>query len=591
MYLFSSIKSSYLRLISYLVIALALGGCVGGVKMLPTLSESTELQSNQGVIVVRVINTSSYPLPFNQLTIIPKNINESKKIKPSRLEALRVSTTKSTIFSAQVSSGSYSLDSLRSYHVNGQMWFSRWVEADAKFGTFEIKPGQVTDLGTIIYYPKPQEDKYLNTLVRQTAENKGTTLDSYFPFFSYSKNNVIGWNEDEYEEERNNAFISSAQNPVTFNDHYLAPDNSLYFIGKLGVILKRTAEGEWQTDAVDTNLDLNTIAQNNQQDLVVGGNEGQVFLKKRDQQWQDISITHDHDIAHISWHSNKLIDIISRQETQMTVYRVNIEGKKPLWSTLASYSYFKGWLNSQGQSQHPKKKKKKKSKWDKRIVEIKLDDYDSQNYVTIRLQSFGENYVFSSGDRLKFSYDPQTWQVSKNNVKTQIPQVFDAGAVKLKTGYDGLWSWTIGSSYLKFDSQNHTWSEMDTAVRTCKEDYQLKGTKCVLNHVNFKSKSERFNFISMPWFSSNLEAIAIASFPDYNYSGSKRDNEVKIIVTADGGKSWKKTERKLPKEYCTSLIPELKDRLLLSCNGGSGDFYQSFDQGVSWQQVREQENF
>ena len=154
------------------IILFILGGCSSGVNMLPTLSEKNMPKENQGVVVVRVINASAYPLPFNQVTITPKNLNESKKIKPSRLRALPVATTGSTIFSSPVTSGSYSLDSIRSFHIQGEFWYSRWAPADAKFGTFDVEAGKVTDLGTIIYYPKPEQDKYLNTILHMTLYKK-----------------------------------------------------------------------------------------------------------------------------------------------------------------------------------------------------------------------------------------------------------------------------------------------------------------------------------------------------------------------------------------------------------------------------------
>ena len=61
--------------------------------------------------------------------------------------------------------------------------------------------------------------------------------------------------------------------------------------------------------------------------------------------------------------------------------------------------------------------------------------------------------------------------------------------------------------------------------------------------------------------------------------------------TYDGGTTWAKTEFSLPKDYCTTIISEFDEALLLSCNGASGDFYQSNDLGETWQQVRHQENF
>ena len=65
--------------------------------------------------------------------------------------------------------GSYSLHSIRAFHTRGDFWYERWAGADAQFGTFDVKPGQVTDLGTIIYYPKPEKDKYIKCIAENNS--------------------------------------------------------------------------------------------------------------------------------------------------------------------------------------------------------------------------------------------------------------------------------------------------------------------------------------------------------------------------------------------------------------------------------------
>lgn len=580
--------------LSTVAIVLVLGGCASGVNMLPSLTETTVLSNQQGVVVAKVINASAYPLPFNQLTIAPKNLNESDKIKPERLQAIDTPLTKSTVFAAPVNAGSYSLFSLRTFYTRGDYWFSRFAPADAKFGTFEVKPGQVTNLGTIIYYPKPDKDQYLHTLVRVDESDAGKTLKDYFPYYQYQPEQILPWNKDERDEERQNYFISIAQNPITYNEKYLAPDNSIYFVGKLGVIVKRTADGEWLIDAVDTNSDLTSIAQNQAGDTIVAGNEGRVFIKRTDdEQWQDVSVTTNHDIERVVIQDNGDLDIIARKETKLIVYRTNIN--QPNWQIIASYSTVGGWRDADGNKQvvvskDTKKTTNKKPKA-RRIVNATIEQVNDQHFIAIVTQSLNSNYVFAEGDKVTFTYDPNTWQARLADDEQPISAALNAGATKLGIKYAGFWSWDGRPDYFRLDNNSQEWIEIITHVKSCKQGTELKGNNCTGGDKPAKASKKTFNFTSVPWFYSDLEAVAIVSFSDFNFWTGQSKRETKFVTTSDGGKNWQITDYELPNKYCTDLIAEAKDYMLLSCKGVSSDFYESYDQGQTWQHVREQESF
>ena len=104
-------------------------GCVmnPGVNMAPPLTSSVSLAGEQGGVVVHVVNASNLPLPFNYLTIAPKDLNASDEVKATRLEAMKTVGAKSSIFASVVSPGEYSISSLRVYHSNGNLWFDRWA--------------------------------------------------------------------------------------------------------------------------------------------------------------------------------------------------------------------------------------------------------------------------------------------------------------------------------------------------------------------------------------------------------------------------------------------------------------------------------
>ena len=574
-----------------------LSGCSSQINVTEPLTAKTKIAPQQGVVVVRVINASSYPLPFNYLTIAPKNLNESKNVKFERLVSLKTHTTDSNIFSSAIKAGSYSLSSISSFHQNGDYYYSRGTGAEIKFGTFEVEQGKITDLGTIIYYPKPQDDKYINTLTRLEGTQSVDVLNKFFPFYNYDMNQVLTWNEDELDEERQSTYVSIAQNPVTFNHKYAAPDGAMYFIGKLGVIIKRSAAGEWEIDAVDSNVDLNTIKQNIDGDLIVAGNEGVVFFKKFGGEWQDISLTTNSNIKQVEITNNSQAELMSFQTNTAEIYRANLNDATPNWRLMASYTTFSGWKDGNGNTQkislvskEDKKKAKNKAKV-REIFNVQTNKRLDQHIVTISYGKKLDLAAFGDGNSKDFIFDPVTWEIKTEEYSADIVKTIQAGHAKVAIEQAGYWSWTGKPSMYTVDESGMRKNELSTAIKSCKEGFTLGKKICFKGKEHEKIKRESFNFVSIPWFLNDQEAFSIVSFRNYNFFTGPAKTEYKILKTNDGGNNWVKTDLELPNEYCMDIVSQVKDRILLSCDGVSGDFYESSDFGETWQHVRQHENF
>jgi hypothetical protein len=324
---------------------LTLTGCASDVVMLSSLTPKSQLKNQEGIVVAQVINASSYPLPFNQLTISPDNVNESKKIKPLRLMSNEQRIEGATIFAAPVQSGNYALDSIRSFHVRGDYWYSKFVPADAKFGTFNVVPGKVTDLGTLIYYPKPDGEQYKDTLIRIPEFNleRGKALQKYYPYFKFDKEDVLTWDADELEEERNAQYLSIAQNPISFSDRFKGTDGSVYLLGKLGVLLKYSASNEFELDAIDSNLELVAFAQSEDFDLVVADSGGKVFYKPNGGEWQALNFEPDLSIHELSFDNNDAINIVAAKGNHLHVYKHEIKTGSDNYQLANSWNYISKW--------------------------------------------------------------------------------------------------------------------------------------------------------------------------------------------------------------------------------------------------------
>lgn len=577
-------KGSKLSII-FIGLLVFISGCGGGVNIAPTLTAQSQLKLNQGIVVARVINTSGYSLPFNQLTITPDNLNESKKIKPERMGALVDKQKGVTVFAAQFNQGTYALSSIRSYHVRGEYWYSRFISSDAKFGTFDVKAGQVTDLGTIIFYQKPQDDKYIETLLRLPEPDLGEVLTKYFPFYQFDKANLLTWNDDGKSEERESLYVSAAQNPINFDKTYLAPDKSMYFLGQLGVIVKRAESGDWELDGVDTNLKLTSIAQNKKGDLIVGGVEGKLFFKPAGQEWQDISLDHDEQVTHLRFYNETNIDMFVQRDMELKIFRSPILPQGLSWQELNKFDSLKGWKSIENTLVADVKKKKataRKTTKMKIIASVNLTELEDTHFIDVRTLDSYQNSLFSNGSANVFTYDPETWKMSTPEKKLGVTAVIDAGAVKLGITEAGFWSWSGKPDYSIYDRESQQWKEISTAIRHCPGGELQSNNSCKVKKKITKSKSQAFTFIAVPLFTTESDGIAIVRIAN---------KDVAFLETHDAGNSWVKTEGKLPKKFCTKLITEISDRLLISCDGATGDFYESNDHGINWEHVRQQENF
>jgi hypothetical protein len=573
------------KLLLFFFTIIILGGCAGQVNILPPLSEKSNLKPNEGVVVARIVNTSAYPLPFNYLTLAPENLNESDKIKWLRLSSLEKPVNSTTVFSSAVPAGNYALSDIYSYISRGEYFYRKMAGADTEFGVFQVKPGEVTDLGTIVYYPKPQEDKYIDTLVRLPETSKGEVLQKHFPFYSFNPELINGWKNDDFDEDRQNTFASMAQNPVTFDDRYLAPDGSVYFLAKLGVIVKRTPIGEWELDAVDTNLELTSISQNEQGDIVVGGAEGKVFYKAAVGDWQDVSLNSSSKVEKLILSQTDL-QVLASEQTQLIIYQANLADSKLNWQEINRYSYVKGWA-SNPPLEEPKKGVTKKNR---RITNIALAKIADDHIVSITSQSVNDQIAFAGGDIETFVYAPDTWEIDLTKETPDVSVILNAGALQLGIKKAGFWSWDGKPTYLRYVEDTGVWDEINTKVRTCDGEIVMN-TTCEKDGKSVKSSQDSFSLRAIPWFKNQSEALAIATFTDFDFWASKHSSSVKILSTLDGGKTWTDTGNSLPNDYCSSLVPEIGDHLVITCSGATGDVYQSSDDGATWQHVRQHENF
>ena len=558
--------------------------------MLSPITYSTDITPEKGIVVVRIVNASAYPVAFNQFTINPENLNESKEIKPERLKSLTSKFNGTSVFASEVKPGNYTLSSIRAFHVAGEYIYSRFVSANEKFGTFTVKPGKVTDLGTIIYYQNPQEDQYQNLLVRAPSSDFGEVLRKHFAFYPVNSANILTWNDDGFDEDRHAIFAGIVQNPTIYNQSFRAPDGSIYFLCKLGVILKYTIGGTWELDAVDTNLELTAIDQNVNGDLVVASAEGLLFSKKFGGEWEKFELGYKKHIDVVKYYDQSTIDIVARKRYSLEIIRININNQEIQTKKLNGYRSPQGWETSA--------KAPNEQAIPRKIISSQVIRFSNRNYLTVTTQSDMYNPINGPKKNQIFQFESKNWEMNAPITKLKVDSLYNAGIVIFGTKAPGFWSLTNQTKYYKYVTSSDRWDSVKASVIDCTLDlnsgyagidssYAGADSKC---GPNLEESRRSFTFMSTPVFKNETEAIAIGRFRKYDLMTGKNSYTSQLLITIDSGKSWTETGSPLPSDYCNSLVPYLTDKLLLSCSGASSDFYLSTDNGVSWKHIRQQEN-
>lgn len=576
-----------------LAVSILLMGCVGPVNMQQPIKEGDSLEVGKGVVVARVINASSYPLPFNQLTITPENLNQSKAIKPERMLAAKKVNDGSTVFASSVKAGNYSLGSLRAFHVQGEYIWQYWIPADVSLGSFSVASQQITDLGTLIYYPKLQGDKGLKTVVRMPDSATGEVLEKYFPFQPYDATQLLSWNEDGFEMERQNAFVSVLQNPVSHEDSYLTPSGAVIFPSKLGVIIERDKDGQWLLDAVDTSLPLSAVAENTVGDRVVGGSEGKLFLRRSGGQWSDVSLGSTYFVEHLEFMDDNTIDLIARQELKLTVFRATLDEGELDWKAINAYDSVNGWekVSDASKAQKDNSTSTRKNAKPRYIASAIMDKTLDKPILSVYTKYARAERAITSGKAQLFTYDPQSWATQKirtSEKASEVDAIIDAGAVKFGLKRPSLWGFSSSYSYFLQDPATQQWNEIKSSILACRGWLPAVDGLC---QDGKKERQRKFNFQSVPWFSTANDGVAVAGFTGRSKRSDGERSDTQIIETSDGGQTWLLTTRLVPEPYCTDFVNHFADKIILSCDGVSGDFYESVDSAATWIHVREHQDF
>lgn len=561
-----------------IILAMTLSACVpsGKVRMVDDTRKDFKLSQQQGVVVARVINASAYPQTFNYLTVSPKNVYDKKENKFERITAIKKLAGKTTVFASPLPAGEYSLSDLYSYHFFQTYYYQLFANAGLKFGTFKIEPGKITNLGTLIYYQKPDGDKYLPLVVRKNEFNDALEyLEGEKPELlkQVDPSGMLSWDEDDYDTERHNLYLNVVQNPVTFDIAYPQEDGSWYFPCKLGILLQRTARGEWNIDALETDYDLMLFNQNSKGDKVIVDERGDIYFKDRKaKSWSGIPHPDtDDEIGYAQLGNSGDIYLISFSDTKLKVYSGKVSAT-PEWNIILSYTPSQGWKSS-GEIESATSGKGKKTRQVHRKSTIK-------SFSAVMAQ--GKTLVAVDKNLYELNLSPG------RGTATRMPVDFDLTAMErsaynqLSISRSSMWD---GSTIRQYSLDNGaTWHTFEDTYDRCPESKKKKTNYC---DDKKPYRLSRRDHITTPVFFADGKGYSIM---EETYSEGSFFTRIEwkkryeFVVSHDRGITWVKSPgSELPK-YCGSLRKGPDDKtLLLSCENATGQFYKADRDTLNWE--------
>lgn len=573
---------------SLLSAILLLAGCLpSDVNMKPPITDKTPL-NNDGIVVAKVINAGGAALPFNQLTLTPKNINVSKGNKYPRLQSLNDPDGSTSLFASAIPPGEYSVESIRSFFVIGEYFYSLFASGGIELGVFTVEPGKITDLGTFIYYRKVEGDKYSDKLIRIPQTYNQEFIKQYRPFLKYAPTEVLTWEEDGSDTDRLSTYISLSQNPTIFPARHLSASGSLFLVGKLGTILERKPSGEWEQHTLETNADLRAIGTDDKGHVLVGGDQGALFFKAQDAEWQDLSLDIATKVTSVQFLPSGEAVLYTVQNGSGVIWRSFLTNGKPDWKKDYSYTVTKGWQDANNQILNTGEPAFKPATYLQRIESLRRENFLGQDYIRVGIKKSGHDKIFNTLDEVdyklfKVSADQKI--VHEPNALGKMDGIIKAGKISIGIDTPGFWSWTGKEAYYRYDTTLNDWSRIKTHVINC-PGVSNKVRKCRVNGEELK-RLEDFDFITTPVFVSDTKGYA--SVRGFHPIPDQRKSY--MVSTTDGGENWKKMNVEFPAKFCTDIVPEIDDRIMLYCSGVSGDFYESTDEGKTWKHVRQHEIF
>ncbi|WP_460314354.1 beta propeller repeat protein [Aliiglaciecola aliphaticivorans] len=307
------------KLILIFVISAFLNGCATYEINSTHLDNSQPLAQNHGVVALQVINNTARLAPLHPgwTEVIAIRMDNHEQIKQAAIEEAKAKAAAknkafnadevewdpeaytfspnsqgvvdSQLFAGSMPEGEYLIASLYSFYSDGNMssWLTMPVYASA--GTFNVKAGEFTNLGSLVFQPllniketsfwsnRSSSKAYVTRI--SEAENLQDFIIEHFPNLASSVNfnQPLGWEDDKFVELRNKLSALSRNNAYGSQALILQEHNKRAVAAKFGQLHVVNNDDSWTQIDLPTNGQLTSVLELDGK-ILVGSERGQVFI-------------------------------------------------------------------------------------------------------------------------------------------------------------------------------------------------------------------------------------------------------------------------------------------------------------------------
>lgn len=543
---------SKIRQIAALTFCVFLASCMpSDILMVPAATDEFEfVDGSEGVVLLQLADTTPFGAvyPANQLTLAPKDVNESDTTKFLRLVAAESDSGSTRFFYAAVPANEYSLSSLRAYYSFGESYYSRFYPADIELGTFRVEPGKVTDLGVMaIYVNRSGEDYAFKTIRTPSDALSLQEFSEAAPELSARMSNLnspLGWEPDANDGSRREDYINAVNRQIVFADPYIdAASGAMKFPSRLGVVVERNSSGEWRLDSIPSDAELRQVTVINSSDVVVT-EFNEILLRDEDGgNWASSQPPSGSGrLMFVGKHEGTGIFAVMQQPESVTVWSTPAFGEA--WTELATIT--------------------------PRLNFLQVVDRD---LFSVNQDIRGASYAIE-GDKFYLALRDKVFSMDLFSHAVEETDVPNATSLQIRNGILTTRSQDQRSLSRMSPDGGNTWNQA--------AGYYIGELSVAEAQRRLQSRRQsvrRPKFIGHPIFFDSRRGIAV-------HEGRRDEDPAFLISTENGASTWSLLTGATLPEGCAQLLTAHGTELLVGCFL-SGEIYRSSDLGKTWELERE----
>lgn len=256
------------------------------------VSPDAPLPAETGLLVVRVVSNADGVMDWDALEVWSTDQKRTLllyAIDPISTGGYRNAKTEMTegvestsVFVGTLPAGGYRLEAVKRTRAIGSWVTTTTAPVPQVLGTFRVRPGEATNLGTLVYQYHLNSaiaSKYLVTRLTAPAEFSAFLRRRFPAIASHVLQKPVSTWDSTSDESARQAVVRLAQaGSAQVNDPRETPWGELVAGSRLGQVLVRAADGRWRSVDTGYTSEIFTVLPLKNGQLLASGEEGMLLV-------------------------------------------------------------------------------------------------------------------------------------------------------------------------------------------------------------------------------------------------------------------------------------------------------------------------